>query len=167
MERTLEKGARSSGIGVTVLRLANVYGSGDSGIVDQLLPQVVHGGRVTLPEKGYVNTVHVDDVVDASRRLAAMAREEGAEGDFRVWNCVDDGALTSRELLDAIARVTGSPVPELRRPGLVGASRGRWAHRKHCVRLVERGRYANDAIKGTLPDWPRWPDVERGLPGEV
>jgi UDP-glucose 4-epimerase len=168
MERTLEKGARNAGIGVTVLRLANVYGSGDSGIVDHLVSQVIHSDSVTLPDKGYVNTVHVSDVVEAARRLAGSARREGgSEGTFRVLNCVDDGTFDPRELLDSIARLTGTSTPELRRPGLVGSSKGRWANRKHCVRLVERGRYSNVAIKQALPDWPRWPTIEEGLPGEM
>jgi UDP-glucose 4-epimerase len=168
MERALERGARSSGVGVTVLRLANVYGSGDSGIVDQLVSQVIHAGSVTLPEKGFINTVHVDDVVDAARRLASGARQDGgSEGTFRALNCVDDGTHSPREMVDTIARLTSSPTPEIRRPGLVGYSKGRWAHRKHCVRLVERGGYSNVAIKQALPDWPRWPTIEEGLPGEL
>jgi UDP-glucose 4-epimerase len=169
MERALEKGAKRTGIGVTVLRLANVYGAGDEGIVDRLVPQVARGEGVPLPDRGFINTVHVDDVVDAARRLAAMAREEDGEdeGTSQVWNCVDDGALSPRELLDAIARAIGSPAPALHRPGLLGRSRGRWADRRHCIRLVERGRYSNEAIKGALPGWPSWTTVELGLPGEL
>jgi nucleoside-diphosphate-sugar epimerase len=181
MERALERGARRTGVGVTVLRLANVYGAGDEGLVDRLVPRVARGEGVTLPDRGFVNTVHVEDVVDAARRLAAMAREADGEdgedgeewedgedgGAFRVWNCVDDGALSPRELLDAVARVTGSPAPALRRPGLLGRSKGRWADRRHCIRLVERGRYSNEAIKGALPGWPRWATFEQGLPGEL
>ena len=171
MERALEKGAHRSGIGVTVLRLPNVYGSGDGGIVDRLVPQVVHEGTVILPEKGWVSSVHVDDVVDAARRLASAARsdagKDGEEGTFRVLNCVDDRAHTTRELLETIARVADAPSPELKRPGMRGSSKGRWAHRDRCVRLVERGRYSNDAIKGALEGWPRWPTLEEGLPGEL
>jgi nucleoside-diphosphate-sugar epimerase len=173
MERALERGARRYGIGVTVLRLANVYGSGDMGIVDRLVPQVVYEGSVILPQKGWVSCVHVDDVVDAARRLASTAREaEGGgdgqgEGTFRVLNCVDDRAHTPQELVEVIARSAGTSTPEMRRPGMLGASRGRWARRERCIRLVERGHYANDTIKGMLPGWPRWPSLAQGLPGEL
>jgi len=170
MERALEKGSRRTGIGVTVLRLANVYGEGDGGIVDRLVPEVVYEGRVTLPEEGLVSCVHVEDLVDAARRLADVARDgDGAEdeGAFLVLNCVDDRTHTAREMVDAIANVTGAPSPELRRPGPVGTSKGRWADREHCVRLVERGSYSNAAIKDVLAGWPRWPGLEDGLPDEL
>jgi UDP-glucose 4-epimerase len=168
MERALEKAARSSGIGVTVLRLANVYGAGDGGIVDRMVPEVVFEGAVTLPQDGWVNTVHVEDVVAAARRLAALAREEtGDEGTFRVLNCVDDRPHTPRQLLDAIAAVTRAPPPELRRPGLVGVSRGHWAGRKHCIRLVERGRYSNRGIKDLIEGWPSRPGIREGLVEEL
>ena len=169
MERALEKGSRRTGIGVTVLRLPNVYGEGDGGIVDRLVPEVVYEGRVTLPEEGLVSCVNVEDLVDAARRLAEAARAGDGmdEGAFRVLNCVDDRTHTAREMVDAIAEVTGAPSPELRRPGLVGTSKGRWADRKHCVRLVERGSYSNAAIKDVLAGWPRWPGLKDGLPGEL
>lgn len=167
MERVLEKGARASGIGVTVLRLANVYGAGDGGIVDVMAPQVMAGGPVVMRDRGSVSTVHVDDVVTAARRLADDARAGDEEGSFRVLNCVDDRAHTPGELLDALAGLLGVPAPELRRPGLMGASRGRWTLREDGVRLVERGGHSNSAIKEALPGWPRWGTLEEGLPGEL
>lgn len=167
MERALERGARAGGIGVTVLRLANVYGAGDGGIVDVMASQVMGGEPVVMPDHGFVSTVHVDDVVTAARRLADGSRTGGGEGSFRVLNCVDDRAHTPRELLDVLARVLGSPAPVLRRPGLLGATRGSWARRGDGVRLVERGRYPNSAIRALLPGWPRRGTLEEGLPGEL
>jgi len=169
MERVLEKAVARTGIGVTVLRMANVYGAGDGAIVERLVPEVVYEGTVTLPTEGLVSCVHVDDAVDAARRLAASARtrDDEGEGTFRVLNCVDDRAYTPRELVDAIAHVTGASSPEIRRPGLVGTTRGRWADRKHGIRLVERGSYSNKAIKGTLAGWPSWPGLEDGLQDEL
>jgi UDP-glucose 4-epimerase len=169
MERALEKGARSTGIGVTVLRLANVYGAGDGGIVDKLVPEVVSNGSIMIPENGWVNCVHVDDVVDAARRLAAAARtmDEEDAGVFRVFNCVDDKAHRPKELVEAIAVLTGASSPELRKPGLVGRSRGGWADRRDCVRLVERGRFSNESIKGILAGWPGRPCLEDGLSDEL
>ncbi len=48
MERSLRRDANRYGIGVTCLRLSNVYGAGDGGIVDRLAPEVAMGG-VTMP----------------------------------------------------------------------------------------------------------------------
>jgi nucleoside-diphosphate-sugar epimerase len=169
MERALKKAVARTGIGVTVLRLPNVYGSGDGGIVDRLVTQVVYDGTVTLPEDGVVSCVHVDDVVDAARRLAAYGRAKDGkgEGTFQVLNCVDDRSHTPEELLDAIAHITGAESPSIRRPGLVGASKGIWTERRHSVRLVERGGYSNAAIKDILPGWPSWPSLEDGLPDQL
>ncbi|NIS11402.1 MAG: NAD-dependent epimerase/dehydratase family protein [Thermoplasmata archaeon] len=168
MERALEKAARRTGVGVTVLRLPNVYGVGDGGIVDRLVPEVVYEGTVILPERGWVSCVHVDDVVDASRRLASSARaSDEDEGVFRVWNCVDDQAYSTRDLLRTIARLADASMPQLRSPGLTSSSKGRWAIRDRCVRLVERGRSSNAALKEELEGWPGWPSLEDGLPGEL
>ena len=171
MERALERGARRAGVGVTVLRLPNVYGKGDGGVVDLLVPEVVDRGTVTLPGRGWVSLVHVDDVVSAALGLARAARSRAGDGDgdgsFRVLNCVDDRAYAPGELVDAIASLAGVPAPEVRRPGLPGVSRGRWSRRDRCIRLVERGRASNGALKERLPGWPRWPTLEDGLPGEL
>ncbi len=169
MERAFEKAVARTGIGVTVLRLANVYGAGDAGIVDRLVPQVVYEGAVTIPDRGFVSCVGVEDVVQAARLVADYARaaDDEDEGTFRVLNCVDDRAHTPQELLETIAHVTGSSQPELRRPGLMSSSRGMWADRKHGVRLVERGTHSNAAIKDLLAGWPSWPGLADGLPEEL
>ncbi|UCC92421.1 MAG: NAD(P)-dependent oxidoreductase [Thermoplasmata archaeon] len=169
MERVLERAVESTGIGVTVLRLANVYGAGDGGIVEKLVPEAAYEGAVTLPDSGLVSCVHVDDVVDAARRLAEYGRamDDPDQGSFRVFNCVDDRAHGPRELMDVIADAAGVHTPDVRRPGLMGTSKGRWADRKHCVRLVERGSYSNEAIKEILAAWPRWGSLQFGLPGEL
>ena len=167
MERSLTKASKASGIGVTILRLPNVYGAGDNGIVDLLAPEVVYHGNVTLPGKGWVNTVHADDVVDAAVHLAAAREGPGEEGTVEVFNCVDGRPHGPRELLDLIADTAEAPSPELKRPGLIGASRGRWANRDKCVRLVEKGRYSADRIQRRLRGWPSYPSMEEGLPPEL
>jgi UDP-glucose 4-epimerase len=167
MERSFRKAADRSGIGVTCLRLSNVYGAGDRGIVDRLVPEVVLGNPVTIPEKGWINAVHVEDVVDAGRRLAALARADGEGEALRVYNCTDDEPMSPRQLLDIIAGAMGTLSPEIRRPGVTSAAKGPWAHRARSVRLVERNRYANTALREALPGWPAHPSMAGGLPGEI
>lgn len=169
MERALEKGARASGIGVSLLRLVNVYGEGDGGIMDLLVPEIVYNGEVKLAEKGWVNTVHVNDVVDAACQLAAgrEGRDEETEGTVEVFNCSDGTPHTPRQLLDLIAAQVRTSSPQLQKPGLLGASKGRWADRDRTVRLVERGRYSADRLRRRLDRWPSFPSLEEGLPAEL
>ncbi len=169
MERSLRKDANRYGIGVTCLRLGNVYGAGDRGIVDRLAPEVAMGG-VTLPGEGWINTVHVDDVVDAVRRLAALARtgdDKEVDDLFNVYNCIDGSPNTPSQLIDIITKAEGAPTPEVRRPGLRGGAKGFWANRSRSIRFVEKGRYSNDALRQVLPDWPHLPTLAEGLPGEL
>jgi nucleoside-diphosphate-sugar epimerase len=169
MERSLRKDANRYEIGVTCLRLGNVYGAGDRGIVDRLAPEVAMGG-VTMPGEGWINTVHVDDVVDAARRLAALARSgEAEEADdlFRVFNCTDGTPNAPDQLIDIITKAEGASSPDVRRPGLMGGGKGFWASRSRSIRFVEKGRYSNEALKRALPDWPAFPTLAEGLPGEL
>ncbi len=167
MERSFQRMADRSDIGVTCLRLPNVYGTGDRCIVDRLVPEVVLGNPVTIPEKGWVNTVHVDDVVDAGRRLTAQARADEDVDLFRAFNCTDDSPMSPRQLLDTIAEAEGTISPEIRRPGFLGASKGRWANRSRSVRFVERPRYSSTALREALRDWPAHGSLADGLPGEI
>ena len=166
MERSLRKGADRSGILVTCLRLANVYGAGDGGIVDRLAPEVSSGDPVTMPARGWVNTVHVDDVVDATRRLATRAQPEGGEV-FQTLNCTDGSPMTPRQLVETVARVQGVPPPDLRKPPRIGPGRGPWAERSRTVRLVEKGRYSSTALMAALPSWPAHRSLVEGLPEEL
>jgi len=179
MERSLRRDANRYGIGVTCLRLGNVYGAGDRGIVDRLAPEVAMGG-VTMPAQGWINTVHVDDVVESARRLAALARTEEKEEKeekeeeekevndlFRVYNCTDGSPNAPGQLIDIITKAEGASSPEVRKPGLMGGSKGHWANRSRSIRFVEKGRYSNEALKQVLPDWPVFPTLAEGLPGEL
>jgi nucleoside-diphosphate-sugar epimerase len=167
MERSLRKDADRYEVGVTCLRLGNVYGAGDRGIVDRLAPEVALGG-VTMPGEGWINTVHVDDVVDAARRLAELARsDEDADDLFRVLNCTDGAPNTPQQLLEVITKAEDAPFPEVRKPGLMGGAKGFWANRSRSIRFVENGRYSNEALRTMLPDWPAYPTLAEGLPGEL
>ena len=169
MERSLRRDADRYEIGVTCLRLGNVYGAGDGGIVDRLAPEVALGS-VTMPGEGWINTVHVDDVVDAARRLAALARsdkEEDSDDLFRVFNCTDGAPNTPHQLIEVITKAEDAPFPEVRKPGLMGGAKGFWANRSRSVRFVESGRYTNEALRALLPDWPAFPTLAEGLPGEL
>lgn len=169
MERSLRKDADRYEIGVTCLRLGNVYGAGDRGIVDRLAPEVAMGS-VTMPGEGWINTVHVDDVVNAARRLAALARSEDvdeADDLFRVFNCTDGSPNTPSQLIDVITKAEGASSPEVRKPGLMGGAKGFWANRSRSIRFVEKGRYSNEALRLALPEWPAFPTLAEGLPGEL
>ena len=169
MERSLRKDANRYGIGVTCLRLGNVYGAGDRGIVDRLAPEVAMGG-VTMPGEGWINTVHVDDVVDAARRLAALARtgdDEEVDDLFSVYNCIDGSPNTPSQLIDIITKAEGASTPEVRKPGLIGGAKGFWANRSRSIRFVEKGRYSNEALRNELTGWPAFPTLAEGLPGEL
>ena len=172
MERHLRRGAEDADVAVTatVLRLPNVYGRGDAGIVDRLVPHLRAGGEVIIPDKGWVSTVHVDDVVAAAMRIATPPTP-GDGGDdkarFTVFNCVDGTPTTPQELVSVVARAIGVPPPRLHRPGLLGDARGPWTDKDRPVRLVELSRYTSQRLRGALPDWPSWPSLEIGLTTEL
>jgi nucleoside-diphosphate-sugar epimerase len=172
-ERYLSVGAGDAGVGASVLRLPNVYGRGDGGIVDRLVPEVRDsaGGEVVLPDHGYVSCVHVDDVVAAMEALG-RGPAPGVDGDdcdapLRVLNCVDGRPMTPAELVAVVAGGVGVPVPGLRRPGRLRDPRGQWRARDRVARQVERNRYSAARLVAAVPAWPRWPSLEVGLPGEI
>jgi nucleoside-diphosphate-sugar epimerase len=173
MEFALRKGARRSGVNVTCLRLPNVYGRGDGGIVDLLARHIRDppGGELVIPTKGWVNTVHVDDVIDAARQLTLesrelfMRRKEG-EGWFEVLNCTDNIPLTVKELVATISKALGVAPPKVRAPGMFRKP-GTWFTNELSLRLLERTRVSNESLKDLCGEWPRFPSLEEGLPGEV
>jgi nucleoside-diphosphate-sugar epimerase len=171
MERAFRKGATRTGVDVACLRLSNVYGWGDRGIVDALVPQIRSGEELVLPGKGWVNTIHVADVVSAARQLAnasgiAESRGVGPEGRFIPFICTDDRAHRVDRLVETVAQVLGVRPPTLRSPGLIGP-KGQWSERDRSVRLVERNRYSNSKLKALLEDWPSWPILDKGLASEL
>ena len=172
-ERYMGVGAEEAEVGATVLRLPNVYGRGDGGIVDRLVPEVrdSDGGEVVLPDRGFVSCVHVDDVVTAMEALGRGPAPKigGDDNDvpLRVLNCVDGSPMTPVELVGVVAAAVGVPAPSVRRPGLLRDSRDQWRSRDRVARLVESNRYSAGRLMAAVPEWPRWPSLEVGLPWEI
>jgi nucleoside-diphosphate-sugar epimerase len=173
MERALKKGATIADVNVSVLRLGTVYGRGDGCIFDKLVAQM-RGSleeEIIMPRKGWVSTVHVEDVITAAMGLVMEGRELGkrrkqGEGWFEVLNCVDDMPHSPQGLLDAIAPVLGIEPPVVKGPGLL-RRKGLWMERESSQRVVERCLFSNSSLKKEVPDWPRYGSLEEGLRAEL
>ncbi|MFV2173657.1 NAD-dependent epimerase/dehydratase family protein [Actinomadura sp. LOL_016] len=121
-EQMIRQHARTGAIGATILRTFNVSGSVD-GRPDpdptRLIPKAlaVAAGRVPhleingdgLAVREYL---HVDDLAAAyARALRAVP-----PGEERVYNVGTGAGTAVHEVVSAVERVTGRPVPALRRP---------------------------------------------------
>ncbi|PBC71406.1 UDP-glucose 4-epimerase [Streptomyces sp. TLI_235] len=127
-ERELAERAAAGEISAVVLRCFNVAGAGD---VDEarILPRAlaVAAGRhpsLELNGDGGVvrDFVHVDDVAEAYLRALGAEEVLAAHGGFRVYN-VGATPASMREIVAAVERLTGRPVPVVRRPALPEAPR--------------------------------------------
>lgn len=95
--------AASRGVPARIARLAAVYGPG----FPFMLVDGIKAGTARLPGEGrnYVPTIHVDDAVDALRRVA----DAGQDG--RVYNVADTEPVTLKAFYDQVhALVGGKPV---------------------------------------------------------
>ncbi len=104
--------AAASGLPVTVLRPASIYGPGGKAFVTdivtllrQRLMLLVDGGRIA---GGFV---YVDDVCGAMLRAAAEPRAQG-----EAYNLSSVDGVTWRDYTGALARALGVPAPFLRLP---------------------------------------------------
>lgn len=151
-EHVLRAWCMANGTDLSVLRLQNVYGPGQSltnsytGIVTLFSRIAREQGQVELYEDGEVvrDFVYIDDVADAlhAAYLAAPA------GGHRVLDVGTGVGTTIQQLAQALADIHGAPAPEVS---------GRF--RDGDVR------YAACDISDTLADldWsPQW-DLDRGL----
>lgn len=99
-DAVLEAGARS-GMRVTVLRLAMVYGKGGRGNLERMARGIRAGWFPRLPETGNRRSVvHVDDVVAAIRFVADNPSANG-----NVYIIADPRPYSGRELFDMIRDV--------------------------------------------------------------
>jgi len=135
-ERVLASYARAYGFAYAALRYFNVAGaSGDVGEDHRpethLIPSALDaaaGRREPLSVFGtdfptadgtaIRDYVHVEDLIDA--HLLALDRVVGGDNSLGAINLGTRGGASVREVLDAVERVTGTPVPTLyagRRPG--------------------------------------------------
>ncbi|OLT28624.1 hypothetical protein BJF79_41595 [Actinomadura sp. CNU-125] len=122
-ERMIRDHARTGAIGATILRTFNVSGSVD-GRPDpdptRLIPKALavaagRAPRLEINGDGLAvrEYLHVDDLAAAYVR----ALEGGARpGEDRVYNVGTGTGAAVREVIAEVERVTGRPVPALRRP---------------------------------------------------
>lgn len=95
------------GVSVTVLRLFNVYGSGqnDSFLIPHIIKQALYSSRIELmdlePKRDYV---YVADVIEA------MTLTAGLDG-FRIYNVGSGEARSVRDVCDCILTVAGVRKP--------------------------------------------------------
>lgn len=95
----------ASGMHVTVLRPALVYGAGGRGNMERMGALVRRGLFPPLPETGNRRSlVHVSDLVDAMRRVAEDARAAG-----RTYIVAHAWAPSGRQLYDAMRAALGYP----------------------------------------------------------
>ncbi|GAA4105484.1 NAD-dependent epimerase/dehydratase family protein [Actinomadura miaoliensis] len=121
-EQAVRFHARTGAIGAVVLRTFNVAGSVDGrGDPDptRLIPRalaVAAGEAPHLEINGdgaaVREYVHVDDLADAHVRALAAARP----GEDRVYNVGSGAAVSVRDVVAAVEKVTGRRVPTVRRP---------------------------------------------------
>jgi UDP-glucose 4-epimerase len=110
-ERRAIEIARASGLALTILRLATVYGEGDRGNVARLIRAIDRGRFVAIgPGTNRKSLIHVEDVACA----CLLAAQQPAEG-VRIYN-VAAAPCTMREVVSAIARALGRRPPHWRLP---------------------------------------------------
>jgi nucleoside-diphosphate-sugar epimerase len=138
----------ASGLPVTILRLAGIYGPGRHAMLDKL-----RQGAPSLPGDGgcYVNVAHRDDIVSAL--VAALDRRPAG----RIFNVADDEPTLQLEYLHWLC-------DQLRRPMVT--------FHPHAERKFKRGlrrgftfnrRISNRAMKTVLGVTLRYPNFRDGL----
>lgn len=101
-EQRLMAAHADSGLPVSVLRVAGIYGPGRG----YQLQQLVRGeARIQGDGRRWVNMVHRDDVARAIRAVS----ESGSAG--RIYNVVDDEPVAQGDFVTWLAREHGFPVP--------------------------------------------------------
>jgi nucleoside-diphosphate-sugar epimerase len=101
---TLDFGKRT-GLPVTVVRPATIFGPRSKDWVDELARLLIARSAVTIGQgKSLAGLVYVDDVVQA---MIALADLPGAVGE--AFNVVDPTPVTWRAYFDAIAGAVGAP----------------------------------------------------------
>ncbi|WP_395726220.1 NAD-dependent epimerase/dehydratase family protein [Nakamurella sp.] len=151
-EHILRSWCLATGADLSILRLQNVYGPGQSltnsytGIVVLFTRMAGAGKRIPLYEDGAVvrDFVYIDDVADA---LAAAAAQPPAGG-FRILDVGLGKTATIADLAETIAAAAGAPAPEVT-----------GAFRDGDVRFATCDVTDTTADLGWRPEW----DLPRGL----
>ena len=145
--------ATTYGMPVAVTRLANIYGGGDinwARLVPETMRALTAGRPPVLRSDGSPvrDYIYVEDAVGAY--LAVAESLDSAELHGRAWNAGAGEAISVRELVDRIIRVTGKDVePDIRGEGTPAAE-------------IDRQFLDSTAIGEELGWRPQW-DLDRGL----
>ena len=99
---------RVSGMHVSIIRPALVYGPDVKGNLQLMLSGIERGWFPPLPETGNRRSmIHVDDLV---RAILLVAEEKRANGE--IFIATDGVPHSSREIYSAICNIAGRPVPK-------------------------------------------------------
>jgi len=164
MEAALAKGAARAGVRAVVLRMGPVYGPGDYGIIDRLLPRASGPRPVPLPRKGYVNPVFVGDVSAAAMGIA-RSRVKLPEGALDVFNCADSAPQPPESFLRILAEATGvAGRPPQLKPGIFGRGPDEWIRmRGRTLRFVDAAPVESGKVCALVRAWPRYATLQRYL----
>lgn len=151
-EHILRSWCLATGADLSILRLQNVYGPGQSltnsytGIVVLFTRLAAEGKRIPLYEDGAVvrDFVYIDDVAAALAAAAALP----PAGGFRLLDVGLGVTAKIADLAEAIAAAAGAPTPEIT-----------GAFRDGDVRFATCDITATTADLGWMPEW----DLPRGL----
>ena len=158
-EAVLEAGVRH-GMHVVNLRLAMVYGRGGRGNLERMANAMRAGWFPPLPETGNRRSlVHVQDVVEVMRLVAARAEANG-----RTYIVADARAYSGREIQDALRAVLGKPTVRWSVPAGLLRAAGRLNGRLGEVvdRLIGSACYSPARIEREL-GWRARIGLEAGL----
>jgi nucleoside-diphosphate-sugar epimerase len=110
VERRLELASARDGLGVTSLRIFNVYGPGQRGdfLIPRLLDQLDRGDRVVLGELDHARDwIHVRDVCAA---FACSLLAPAPPGTFRALNVATGTATSAGQIVGLVASVLGRAI---------------------------------------------------------
>lgn len=152
-EQALGEWGALAGVCVSILRVPGIYAA------DRLPVERLARGAPALRAEDdvYTNHIHADDLAQAC--IAALAR--GAPG--RVYNVVDDSAMTMGEYFDLVADRAGLA----RAPRLARADAARRLSPTALSFMSESRRLANRRMKEELGVALRYPTVHEGVPAQV
>ena len=166
--------ARAHGLGATSLRYFNVAGASDGcgerhAVETHIIPialQVVHGRRETFsifgddyptPDGTCIRDyIHVEDLADAH----LLALEAAQPGEHRIYNLGNGAGFSVLDVVEAVRRVTGHPLPTTVAPRRAGdpavlvASSARiredlgWVPRKPTVDQMVADAWAFEQARG-------------------
>ena len=114
-ELKLLKIGRASGMHVSIIRPSLVYGPDVKGNLKSMLLGVKKGWFPPLPETGNRHSmIHVDDLV---RAILLVSEDKRADGE--IFIATDGTPYSSREIYNAMCKVTGKLIPKWSVPIIV------------------------------------------------